>query len=128
VSSTIQNNGNHLAPRVSILNAARPKIWAGGRLPTEKCHCGLFNRYVIVGGLLQTEKCHCGLFNRYVIVGISEVFGHNQADLQSVTPALAHDPPVNHSTAPRPKHRGFKFDKNSRKGCDRFEKKRLGYL
>jgi hypothetical protein len=55
------------------------------------------------------------------------VFGHNHADLQSVTPALAHDPSVNYSTAQRPKRWGFQVEKNSRKGCDRFEKKRLGY-
>ncbi len=42
---------------------------------------------------------------------------------QYVTPALAHDPSVNYSTAPRPKRRRFKFEKNSRNGCDRFEKK-----
>ncbi len=63
------------------------------------------------------------LFNRYVIVGISEKFGHNHADLQSVTPALAHDRSVNYSMALRPKRRGFKLEKNSRKRCDRLEKK-----
>ncbi len=72
------------------------------------------------------HRLKSGLFSRYVIVGISDVFGHNHADLQSVTPALAHDPSVNYSTAPRPKRRGFKFEKNSRKGCDRFEKKTSG--
>ncbi len=64
-----------------------------------------------------------GLFNWYVIVVISDVFGHHHADLQSVTPALAHDCSVNYSTAPRPKRRGFKLEKKSRKGCDRLEKK-----
>jgi hypothetical protein len=78
---------------------AGPKTRAGGRPPTEK------------------------LFNRYEFVGISEVFGHNHADHGSVTPALAHDPSVNYSTVLRPKRRGFKFEKNSRKGCDTFEKK-----
>ncbi len=75
-------------------------------------------RYGPVGG----RRPKSALFNRYAIVGISEVFGHNHADLQSVTPALAHDPSVNYRTAPRPKRRGFKFEKNSRKGCDSFEK------
>ncbi len=64
-----------------------------------------------------------GLFNGYVIVGISEVFEHNHADFQSVTPARAHDRSVNYSTAPRPKRSGFKLEKNSRKGCGRLEKK-----
>ncbi len=54
------------------------------------------------------------------------MFGHNHADLQSVTPALAHDPSVNYSTARHPKRRGFKFEKILRKGCDRFEKKTSG--
>ncbi len=58
-----------------------------------------------------------------VIVRISEVFRHNHADLQSVTPGLAHDWFVNYSTAPRSKRRGFKLEKNSIKGCDRLEKK-----
>ncbi len=61
------------------------------------------------------RRLKCGLFDRYVIVGISEVFGHSHADLQSVTPALAHDPSVNYRTAPRPKRRGFKFEKSSSK-------------
>ena len=77
-----------------------------------------------VGG----RRLKSGLFNRYVIVGISEVFGHNHADLQSVTLALAHCRFVNYSTAPRPKRRRFKFEKNSRKGCDTFEKKRFRHL
>ena len=75
--------------------------------------------YGPVGGC----RLKSGLFNRYVIVGISEVFGHNHADLQSVTPALAHDRSVNYSTARRPNRRGFKFEKNLRKGCDSFEEK-----
>ncbi len=81
-------------------------------------------RYGQVGG----SRLKSGLFNRYVIVGISEVFGHNHADHQPVTQALAHDPSVNYSTAPRPTRRGFKFEKKSRKGCDRFEKKPSGLL
>ncbi len=64
-------------------------------------------------GPVGCRRLKSGLFNRYVIVGISEVFGHNHADLQSVTPALAHDPSVNYSTAPRPKRCRFKFEKNS---------------
>ncbi len=42
---------------------------------------------------------------------------------QKVTRALAHDrsSSVNYSMALRPKCRGFKFEKKSRKGCDRFE-------
>jgi hypothetical protein len=80
--------------------------------------------YGPVGG----RRLKSGLFNRFVIVGILEVFGHNHAVLQSVTQALAHDPSVNNSMAPRPKRRGFKLEKNSRKGCDSFEKKRLGHL
>ena len=81
--------------------------------------CGPAQRYGPVGG----RRLKSGLFNWYVIVGISEVFGHNHADLQSVTPALAYDRSVNYSTATRPKRRGFKLEKKSRKGCDRLEKK-----
>ncbi len=50
-------------------------------------------RYGPLGGRLLKS----GLFNLYVIVGISEVFGHNHADLQSVTPALAHAIIARHS-------------------------------
>jgi hypothetical protein len=67
------------------------------------------------------------LFNRYVLVGISEKFGHNHTDLQSVTQALAHDPSVNYSTAQRPKRRGFKFEKNREKDATGSRKKLLGY-
>ena len=79
------------------------------------------------------SRLKSGLFNQNVIVWISEVFGHNHADLQSVTPALAHDRSVNYSSAQHPKRRGFKFEKYSRKGCDTFEKKtfqtpRLGWI
>ncbi len=63
------------------------------------------------------------LFNRYEIVGISEVLGNNHADHQSVTPGLAHDSSVNYITAQRPKRREFKFEKDSKKICDTFEKK-----
>jgi hypothetical protein len=70
------------------------------------------------GGLPPTE-----LFNRYVIVVVSELFRNRHADFQSVTQALAHDCSVNHSTAPRPQRCGFKFENNSRKWCDTFEKK-----
>jgi hypothetical protein len=80
-------------------------------------------RYGPVGG----RRLKSGLFNWYVIFGISEVFGHNHADLQSVTPALAHDPSVNYSTAPRPKRRGFKFEKIREKDATGSRKKRLGY-
>ncbi len=72
---------------------------------------------------MSGRRLKSGLFNQYVIVVMSEVFGHNHADLQSVTPALAHDRSVNYSTAPRPKRRGFKLEKFLRKGCDRLEKK-----
>ncbi len=81
-------------------------------------------RYGPVGG----RRLKSGLFNRYVIVVISELFRHNHADRQSVTPVLAHDPSVHYSTAPRPKRSGFKYEKNSRKGCDTFEKKTSGLL
>ncbi len=64
-----------------------------------------------------------GLFSRYVIVVISELFQNNHAHLQSVTQAWPHDPSANYRTAPRPKCRGFKFEKHSRKGCDTFERK-----
>jgi hypothetical protein len=63
-----------------------------------------------------------GLFNRYVIVVILEFFRKTHAHLQSVTPALAHDPAVNYSTAPRPKRRGFKFEKNREKDATRSRK------
>jgi hypothetical protein len=69
------------------------------------------------------RRLKSGLFNRYVIVGISEVFGNNHADHHSVTSALAHDCSVNYSSAPRPKRRGFKFEKKLRKGCDTIEEK-----
>jgi hypothetical protein len=85
---------------------AGPKIRAGGRQPS-------------------LSPLKSGLFNRYVIVVISELFRNNHAHHQSVTQALAHDSSINYSTAPRPKGRGFKFEKNSRKGCDTFEKKKV---
>jgi hypothetical protein len=81
---------------------AGQEIRAGGRPPTEKW-----------------------LVNRYEIVVISELFRNNHAHHQSVTQALAHDPFVSYSLAPRPKRHGFKFEKKSRKLCDRFEKKRF---
>ncbi len=95
------------------------KQWQSAYSKSCNPQCGPAQRYGQVGG----SRPKSGLFNRYVIVGISEVFGHNHADLQSVTPALAHDCSANNSTAPRPKRRGFKLEKNSRKGCDRLEKK-----
>ncbi len=48
-------------------------------------------------GPVGNRRLKSGLFNWYVIVGILEVFGHNHADLQSVTPALAHDRRITHS-------------------------------
>jgi hypothetical protein len=72
-----------------------------------------------VGG----SRLKSGLFNLYVIDVISELFQKNHADLQSVTQALAHDRSVNYSMAQHPKRCGFKFEENSRKGCDTFEKK-----
>ncbi len=70
-------------------------------------------------GPVGCRRLKSGLFNRYVIVGISDVFGHNHADLQSVTPALAHDPSVNYSTAPHPKRRGLKRRIQVRKKIDK---------
>ncbi len=95
------------------------KKWLSAYSKSCNPQCGPAQGYGLVGG----RRLKSGLFNRYVIVGISEVFGHNHADLQSVTPALAHDSSVNYSTAPLPKRRGSKLKKNSRKGCDRLEKK-----
>jgi hypothetical protein len=63
--------------------------------------------------------------NLYVIVGISEMFENIHDDHHSVTPALAHGRSVNYSTAPRPKRRGFEFEKKSKKLCDTFEKKKV---
>jgi hypothetical protein len=105
VSSKNQNNGNQLTQKLqsSVLPGPRYGPVGGSRLKSE-------------------------LFNRYVFVGISEVFGHNHADLQSVTPALAHDHSVNYSTAQRPKRRGFKFEKIREKDATASRKKRLGFM
>jgi hypothetical protein len=95
------------------------KQWQSAYSKSCNPQCMQAQGYGPVGG----RRLKCGLSNRYVIVVISELFQNNHADLQSVTPALAHDPSVNYSTAQRPKRRGFKFEKNSRKGCDTFEEK-----
>jgi hypothetical protein len=70
---------------------------AGGQQPTEK----------------WAVQSVCNCWN----------FGGVRRRHQEVTRVLAHDCSVNYSTAPRPKRRGFKFEKNSRKLCDRLEKK-----
>jgi hypothetical protein len=98
------------------------KQWQSAYSKSCNPQCGPAQRYGLVGG----RRLKSGLFNRYVIVGISDLFGNNHADLQSVTPALAHDTSVKYSTAQHPNRRRFKFDKNLRKGCDRFEKKTFG--
>jgi hypothetical protein len=83
--------------RVAIFSPALPKMRAGGRQQTEKW--------------AVQSVCNCWNFR-----GVRRRH-------QEVTRALAHDCSVNYSTAPRPKRRGFKLEKNSRKGCGRLVNK-----